>query len=186
VQLYGSLSKEYDPQPGTFDENTTTAVGVTASWPFYVGGATRSRVRQAKYIANQRYMTVLETVRQARQDTVANWEALAAARAEIDSREAQVTAARVAREGVYQEAELGSRTILDTLDADQEYLDAQVALVTARRNETVATFYLAATLGLLTPDVLGFPEIAEDHDAHLAWTEDKILGMDVDIGDKGP
>lgn len=185
VSLFGSIDKEYDPQPGTFDETTTSAVGVTASWPLYTGGATRSRVRQAKYVSSQRYMTILETVRQARQDTVENWETLAAAKAEIDSREAQVTAAGVAREGVYQEAELGSRTILDTLDADQEYLDAQVALVTARRNETVANFYLAATLGLLTPANLGFSEIAEDHDAHLAYTEGKILGMDVDIDDKG-
>lgn len=185
VQLFGSWSKEYDPQPGILDDVTTTAVGVSATVPLYTGGATRARVREAKYVANQRMITIQETVRQAKQEAVANWESLAAAQAEITSREAQVNAAAMAREGVYQEAELGARTVLDTLDADQEYLDAQVALVTARRNETVATFFLAATLGLLTPQNLGFPEIALDHDAHLRRSTGKILGMDVDLDDKG-
>jgi outer membrane protein TolC len=185
ISSFVSWDREYDPQPGGTDETTTTALGITASIPFYQGGAIRSRVRQAKYTANQQMITIQESVRQARQEAVANWESLQAARSEITAREEQVTAAKVAREGVYQEAELGSRTILDTLDADQEYLDAQVALVTARRNETVATFFLAATLGLLTPQTLGFPEIAENYDAHLDWTEGKILGMDVDIEEEG-
>lgn len=184
ISSYVSWDREYDPQPGGVDDNTTTALGITASIPFYQGGAIRSRVRQAKYTANQQMMNIQESTRQAQQETTGNWESLKAAQAEIISREAQVTAAKIAREGVYQEAELGARTVLDTLDADQEYLDAQVALVTARRNETVATFFLAATLGLLTPQTLGFPEIAEDHEAHLAWTEGKILGMDIDIKDE--
>lgn len=184
ISSYVSWDRTYDPQPGGVDDTTTTALGITASIPFYQGGAIRSRVRQAKYTANQQMMNIQESVRLAQQETVANWESLKAAQAEIISREAQVTAAKVAREGVYQEAELGSRTVLDTLDADQEYLDAQVALVTARRNETVATFFLASTLGLLTPQTLGFPEIAEDHEAHLAWTEGKILGMDIAIEDE--
>lgn len=181
IQLFGSYSKEFDPQPGILDDVETTAIGVSATIPFYSGGLTRSRVRQAKYIASQRHINEQETIRQAVQEAVANWEGLQAARVEIQSREAQVKAASIAREGVYQESDLGSRTILDTLNADQEYLDAQVALVVARRNETVATFYLAATLGMLTPQILGFPENAQDHDAHLRYTTSKILGMDVDI-----
>lgn len=56
------------------------------------------------------------------------------------------------------EAEQGSRTILDTLDADQELLDAQVDEVIARRNEIVAAYDLSAVLGLLTPQTLKFAE----------------------------
>lgn len=159
ISAFGSLNQAYDPQPGLIDDSTTTAVGVLASWQLYSGGATRSRVRQARHVSNQRYIGIQEARQQAMQEAVANWESLQTAKAEIKSRTAQTEAARIAKEGVYQEAELGSRTILDTLDADQEYLDAQVALVTARRNETVATFFLAATLGLLTPATLGFSEI---------------------------
>ena len=41
----------------------------------------------------------------------------------------------VANEGVHAEADLGARTVLDALDADQELLDARVALVSAKRDE---------------------------------------------------
>jgi len=59
----------------------------------------------------------------------------------------------VARDGVRAEADLGARTVLDVLNADQEYLDAQAALVSAQRTEVVARFALAATLGALVPPV---------------------------------
>jgi outer membrane protein len=183
ISLFAAADKEYDPQPGSLDSSESAVFGVNASIPLYQGGATRSRVRQAKYNANKRLVNIQETIRSSQSETITNWEAWHASKAEIFSREAQVDAARIAREGVYQEADLGSRTILDTLDADQEYLDAQVALVGARRNEIVAQFALANTLGILTPQTLGFPDTQEDFDAHLEWTASKILGMDVDIVD---
>lgn len=156
VGLIGRTGRTWDPSPGLLDEETTSVVGVSATVPLYEAGAVRSRIREAKHTADRRYSLIDEARRAARQSATSAWENLAAARAEIVSRQAQVEAAAVAREGVHKEAEVGSRTILDSLDADQEYLDAQVALVTAKRNEVVARFTLAAALGLLTPDTLGF------------------------------
>jgi outer membrane protein/adhesin transport system outer membrane protein len=91
-----------------------------------------------------------------------------------------VEAAEVARFGVHQEASLGSRTVLDTLDADQEVRDAQAALITARRNEVVARYTLAAALGLLTPKNLGFAEKVPDYERAIAAVRRNILGTDVD------
>jgi hypothetical protein len=45
----------------------------------------------------------------------------------------------------------------------------------------VAQFSLARTLGMLTPQTLGFGQVAEDHQAQLARTDSKILGMDVEL-----
>ncbi len=181
LSLFGNWSRQYDPQPGLIKESTTKTVGLSASIPLYEGGAVRSRVRQAKYTANQRHLEILEIRRFIRQEAVAHWEDLLAARAEIRAREAQVKASYTAQEGVHEETDLGTRTILDALDADQEYLDAQVALVTTQRDEIVATFALAATLGLLDPETLGFPDVLEDYAAHFRATKSKILGMDVKI-----
>lgn len=185
VGLFGSWDRAYDPQPGLTDKSTTASVGVSASIPIYDAGLTRSRTREAKHTANQRYMEILDADRRVREEAVAGWENLRATNAEIESRKAQVEAARVAQEGVHAETELGARTILDSLDADQEYLDARAALVTAERNGIVAGFALAATLGRLTPEVLGFPELKEDYDAHLDDIMRKILGTDVDIAGDG-
>jgi SAM-dependent methyltransferase len=46
----------------------------------------------------------------------------------------------------------GERTVLDILDADQELLNAKANLARARRDEAVAQYSLAASLGLLGPE----------------------------------
>ena len=50
---------------------------------------------------------------------------------------------------------MGDRTVLDTLEAEQEVLDAQSALVLARRDKIVTAYRLAAGLGMLVPEQLG-------------------------------
>ena len=72
------------------------------------------------------------------------------ARAQIRSFESGVRAAEIALEGVRQENEVGARTILDILDAEQELLDAQVDLVRSQRDETVTGFAVRAAIGRLT------------------------------------
>jgi TolC family type I secretion outer membrane protein len=158
VGVSGSVAKTYDPQPGNLDDKTARTVMLSASVPLYEAGAVRSRVRQAKHTHRQRGYEIQDAQRQTRQDTVSKWEEWQAAKAEILSRKSQVDAAKVAREGVHAEADIGSRTILDTLDADQEYTDAQAALITAKRNEAVARFALGKALGILRPEALDLPE----------------------------
>ena len=46
--------------------------------------------------------------------------------------------------------------------------NAQVALFQTQRDETVATFTLAQTLGLLRPQVLGFAEVAANDSGDTA------------------
>ena len=50
-------------------------------------------------------------------------------------------------EGVRAENTVGNRTILDILNAENELLNAQVQLVTAKRNAYVAGFNLLAAMG---------------------------------------
>ncbi len=61
---------------------------------------------------------------------------------------------RIALEGVQQEALVGSRTVLDVLDAEQELFTSQVNLVRARRDYVVVTYQLKAAIGELTVDDL--------------------------------
>lgn len=180
IGLFSSWDKAYDPSPGLVDDQTTTAIGIAATIPLYEAGAVRSRVREAKHTANQRYIEISEARRQVRQAVVSDWSVLQAAQSEIHSRQAQVEAATIAQEGVSQETEFGSRTVLDVLDANQELLDAQVALVSAERNEIVAKFSLLSTLGLLSPQTLGFANDAINYSDHLADIQTKIFDMDVD------
>lgn len=184
INLSGELNRSFDPVPGLIDKQTTKSIGLTASIPLYQSGATRSRVRQAKYTANQRQIQIKEAQRQTRQDTISAWESLQTAEAEIKSRIAETTAAAIASEGVTAENEFGSRTVLDALDAEQEYLDAQVALVIAERERVVSTFTLLSILGALTPQSLGLQNTNFDYKSPRIGQEFDFFDLDVDrIGD---
>ena len=123
--------------------------------PLYQSGQVYSELRQSKQIAQQRRIEVEQVRRDVVEGVTTSWERLTTAQARFRSRSEEVRAAEVALEGVRQEAELGARTTLDVLDAEQELLDARVALVVARRDEYVAAFELSAAIGRLTADELG-------------------------------
>lgn len=178
ISLSGGLSKAYEPS-GSIDDSDNAAIGVVASIPLYEAGSVRSRVRGSKKTVQQRYAQILENKRQAREQAITAWENLQAARGEVTSRLAQVEASEVARFGVKQEADLGARTILDTLDADQEVLDAQVALVTASRNDVVALYTLAAAMGILNPRTLGFADKIPDYNREVEAVRSNYFGTDV-------
>ena len=65
----------------------------------------------------------------------------------IASSETAVNANKLSLEGVRAENSVGNRTILDILNAEQELLNSQVTLVTARRDAYVAGFALLAAMG---------------------------------------
>ena len=84
-----------------------------------------------------------------------SWGQLEAAKAQIEATQAQVSAAEIALNGVREEARVGQRTTLDVLNAQQELVNARVALVTAQRDRVVASYTLLAASGRLSPQVLG-------------------------------
>lgn len=77
------------------------------------------------------------------------WRQLEATQQEILAREVTIDTAKSAREGVREEARLGERTVIDVLDAEQEVLEAEAALIQSRRDEMIARIGIAATLGQL-------------------------------------
>lgn len=158
IAALGRFNKSYDPNDG-LDEQSQASVGISASIPLYTGGATLSRAREAKKIANQRKIEIVAARNEARQMALYNWESLQTAIEETKARQVQIDASHIAQEGVHYEAELGERTTLDVLNANQELLDAQVSLITAKRNQIVAEFALARSLGILVPQNFGFSTV---------------------------
>ena len=133
----------------------SSSVTLSLSLPLYQSGAEFATIRSAVE-TNARSLFQLEDSRRTVQASVTQaWQQLAVARAGIVSRSDQVRASLVAVEGVRQEEQVGARTRLDVLNAEQQLLNAQVALVTARRDELVASYGLLAAMGRLTAADLG-------------------------------
>lgn len=146
-----------EDQGGGFEESETTSVTGNVTIPLYQGGATYSRIRQAKQTNSQNRIQIAETERSVREGAINAYEGLKSARATIQSSEQQVRANEIAFNGVKQEAQVGSRTTLDVLNAEQELLDARVTLVRARRDEKVAAYALLSSVGRLTAQELALP-----------------------------
>lgn len=134
--------------------NSSESVTLSAGSTLYQGGALRSLTRQA---AARRDATRhgLHLVRLNVGQQVGN--ALSSLRVASASKEAidrQVRASRTAFRGVREEASLGARTTLDVLNAEQELLDAETALISSAIDEQIAAYSLLAAMGLLTADHL--------------------------------
>ncbi|MCZ7656669.1 MAG: TolC family outer membrane protein [Xanthobacteraceae bacterium] len=176
VTLEGNVQKRWDLGPGTFDQFTATGL-TRLSVPIYQGGAEYSAIRQAKETLGQRRIELDFARDQVRALVVQAWGQLEATKAQIQAAQAQVTAAEVALNGVREEARVGQRTTLDVLNAQQELVNARVALVTAQRDRVVASFTLLSAVGRLSAQVLRLPVASYDARVHYHQVRDKWFGV---------
>lgn len=153
LQAVGRVSRQYEVD-GENREFTSYEALVQMDVPLYTAGTTYSQVRQAKQTVAQRRRELDATQRDTVRDATDAWSRLETARAAMASRQKQVEANQIALDGVEHEAEVGARTVLDVLDAEQELLDSQVSLVKAERDEVVAAYRLKSSVGELTAQQL--------------------------------
>jgi outer membrane protein len=158
-------------------ETLSASVAAQLSVPIYSGGAEYSAIRQAKETVGQRRLD-LDTARDQVQSAVTQaWGQLDAAKAQILATQAQVTAAEVALNGVREEARVGQRTTLDVLNAQQDLVNARVALVTAQRDRVVASYSVLAATGALSPQILGLKIQVYDPMVHYQQVRDAWGGV---------
>ena len=175
VSLDAKLSRADDQSSkGSVNEQASILANVTI--PLYQSGSVYSEVRQARERASQRRVEVEQNRRDVLENVTQWWEALRTSRARIVAFRESVRAAEIALEGVEQEAEVGSRTTLDVLDAEQELFNVKVDLVRARRDEVVAVFGLRAATGRLTAQSLGLPVQIYDPTLHYDTVRSQLWG----------
>ena len=121
-----------------------------------------ARIRAAKQTHSQRRQELDAAIREAIADVIRAWEVYQTAVAQIKAFSTEVRSSKIALEGVRQEAQVGSRTVLDVLDAEQELLIASVNLVGAQRDEVVASFDVRRRIGTLQAAQLGLGVPAYD------------------------
>ena len=133
----------------------SASAGLNVSIPLFQGGRPAARVRQAQARESQSFERLIGTERNVIAQTRSAFASWQAANAVAESSLVAVSASRLSLEGVRAENSVGTRTILDILNAEQELLNAQVQLVTARRDAYVAGFTLLASMGRAEAEDLG-------------------------------
>ena len=135
--------------------------------PIYSGGQLPALHRQAIARRDQTRAGLHQTTVEVLQEVGRAWSNLTVSLATIEASDRQIEAAQTAFEGVRQEAELGARTTLDVLNAEQELLDARAARISADTQRNVAVYGLLASMGLLTVDHLNLGIPTYDPEAYF-------------------
>ena len=143
-------SPGFGPRSGT-----STTIGLQSRIPLYQGGLPAARIAQSQALEGQTLEQRVATERAVIATTRSAFATYQAAQDAIASNLVAVKANELALEGARAENGVGTRTILEVLNAEQELLNAQVQLVSARRDAYVAGFQLLNAMGQAQADVLG-------------------------------
>jgi outer membrane protein len=184
VTLEASGSKTIDDLEHPSDGNQERlSVFGRVSVPLYESGSVYSAVREAKQVESQRRIEIIGAARVVRETLVTAWNFLIASRETITAARSQVSANRLALDGVKQEYLVGSRTTLDVLNAESELLDSQVILVQAERDLIVAGYQILGSIGQLTARQIGLGVDYYDPIENYDHVRNKWIGTDVETVD---
>lgn len=171
VNVTGSFGQDLETGDGE------ATIGAQLSVPLYQGGAASARVRQSKELLGQARINVDVARNNLRQAIVTAWTQHEASRAAIEANRSQIEAAELALSGVIEERDVGQRTTLDVLNAQQDVLNAREALVQSQRDAVVASFSVLSTTGRLLVDRLDLQVVEYRPDVHYEAVEDKWYGL---------
>jgi len=101
-----------------------TTVGVTLNVPIFAGGATQSRVRQSIYQRDAAQDSLEATRRQVVRDTLNYYRSVVAGISKVEATKAAVESSESARDATQAGFEVGTRTIVDVLIAQQNLTQA--------------------------------------------------------------
>ena len=155
VNALGGAEPGFIPGVDNPATGTQTTVGLNGRIPLYQGGEPAARVRQARAIEGQLLEQVIASERLVVANTRSAFASYQAAQRAIQSSQLAVEANELALEGTRAEQGVGTRNVLDVLNAEQELLNSQVTLVTARRDAYVAGFQLLNAMGQTQAEDLG-------------------------------
>jgi len=180
VAIIGDLNRaEEVTQAGRTTNSASVIARMTV--PLYEAGSIYAQTRAAKQTVSQRRNLLDDARRAAIQAATKDWETIQSGRQQVQSLQSTIRAAEIALEGVRQEAQVGSRTVLDVLNAEQELFTDRVNLVQAQHDLAVAEFDLAQQVGRLTAQELKLAVQPYDMERHYKEVRTKWIGF----GSKG-
>lgn len=123
---------------GVADQKRDTSAGLYLNWNLFNGGADRARVRQSANLLNQMADARDKACRDARQTAAIAFNDVRKLGEQLVYLERHVGSAEKARDAYRQQFDIGQRSLLDVLNAENEVYSARRAEVIARHDLLVA------------------------------------------------
>ena len=179
INVVGQYSKNFNTLADRSKQDVVIAQA-QVTVPIYQSGSEYSFLRQAKQTAGQQHFVADQARLDARNTATQAWENYQATTASIESFKTQINANEIALEGTQRESEVGSKTVLDVLNAEQLLLTSRVSLVRAQHDQFVAAHQLLAAIGTLTGQGLGLSGPIYDPVANFNNVEFQAFGSHAD------
>ncbi|WOC14771.1 Outer membrane efflux protein BepC [Pseudochrobactrum sp. MP213Fo] len=169
-------STVYSGLPMVGDGNSAS-IGVGVKVPIYSGGRTSATVRKSKEQLGQARIEIDVVQDQVRAAVASSWSQLEAARASLSAFRDGIAAAQLALNGVVEERNVGQRTTLDVLNAQNELVDIQIQMVESEANVVVASYAVLSAVGRLTATQIGLQVAEHKPEEHYEAVKDKWIGL---------
>ena len=154
LEIGGNLNDDIDGVEGRADDLSAM---VRMRYNLYRGGSDRARKRATAINVNEARDVRDRSIRQLEETIRLAWAALLATDAQLPLLRQQIDAAVATRDAYEMQFNIGQRTLLDVLNAENEVFQARQDLVDTRADNLLAQYRLLEAMGTLV-DELGVGE----------------------------
>jgi len=156
ISLNGSYQLS-EGQSTNLSESENTSIVAQLRIPLITGGLKGSEIRSAKHARTRLSFETRTAERGIDRQVAQLWGQLDATRRSLAASQTQVEAAKEALKGVELEKTVGTRTTLDVLDAEEEFLNSQLTVVQTQRDLDVIKFQFLTLMGAFDAQSLRLP-----------------------------
>ncbi len=152
-----ALTASHDKDGGTIttnDMDENNQIGLTLSVPLYSGGATSSRTREAEYRYTEAQQVREDTYRALAQNTRSLLRDLRTDVLSVAARLQSIKSSQTALKATEEGFNVGTRNVVDVLQAEQQLYAAQRDYANARFDYVQNLFSFKQQIGTLNPDDL--------------------------------
>ena len=153
LDLVGAHSLDRTGSPSGNDADTTS-IGLQLNVPLYSGGGTSSKVRQAQYDFEAAQENLDKLRRSVNRQVRNSYRGVIAGISTVEALKAATVSAQSALEATEAGFEVGTRTMVDVLNAQRDLYQAKSNYATARYNYILSSLELKQAAGTLTKDDL--------------------------------
>ena len=182
VDIRAAVNQSWDPNT-FFEEQRYFDISANMSWPLYKGGKEESLERKYSQKIIKSMTEIDNTIRIAAEKAMIVWNNIESLKSQMTAFEASIHANEVALDGVIEEENVGARTVIDVLDAENELFRARANLIKVNTDLKIASYELLALIGEMNARSLNLPVQSFYDNADHYNSLKKNLGSNKSISD---
>lgn len=178
VTARAGISGQYSPssESASGGFGTSANIGLNVSVPIYQAGRDAT-IRQSRESLSQSRIDVDVNRDDVRRAIIDAWSTYENAVSSVKANKDNVLYTELALKGVIDERDVGQRTTLDVLEAQQKVTNAKLDQNRSERDLVLSTYTILQAIGWLSPERLGLNIVSYEPEEHHNAVKDRWIGL---------